>query len=122
MQEQKRENAKQRILIDELASWKKQEEKKAEMAWNKETLKSGGPTKPKKKKKTSIKKQLEERVEVDDLKTLTTTKMKNTSKKKQLEQTVEVDDLEVDDLETPTTTKKKNTSKKKQLEQTVLKT
>ena len=43
------------------------------MTWNKETLKSGGPTKPKKKKKTSNMQQLEQTVEVDDLETPTTT-------------------------------------------------
>ena len=32
----------QRRVIEELAGWKKQKEKDAETAWNKETLKSGG--------------------------------------------------------------------------------
>ena len=59
MQEQKRENAKQRKIIEELSSCKKQKEKDAEMAVHKETLKSGGSTKTK-KKKTSTKKQLEQ--------------------------------------------------------------
>jgi hypothetical protein len=51
LQEQKRENAKQRKVIEELAGRNKQEEQDAETARNKETLKSGGSTKPKKKKK-----------------------------------------------------------------------
>ena len=42
VQEQKSENNKQRRVIDELAGWKKEKEQEAEMARNKETLKSGG--------------------------------------------------------------------------------
>ena len=61
MQEQKRENAKQRKVIEELAGRKEEKEKNAETARNKETLKSGG-TKPK-KKKSSKKKEVEQTVE-----------------------------------------------------------
>ena len=65
--EQKRENVKQRRVIEELAGRNKQEEQDAETARNKETLKTGGSTKPK-KKKSSKKKQTVE-VEIDDLET-----------------------------------------------------
>jgi hypothetical protein len=65
LQEQKRENAKQRKVIEELAGRNKQEEQDAETARNKETLKSGGSTKPKKKKKKASKKKTSKKDEVD---------------------------------------------------------
>ena len=131
MQEQKRENAKQRKVIEDLAIRTKQKEKDAAMALHKETLKTGGSTRTKKKKKGSKKKDLEETSEdeVDDLETLKTggstkPKKKKASKKKELEPTSE-DEVEVDDLEScnlktggSTKTKKKKASKKKELEPT----
>jgi hypothetical protein len=65
LQEQKRENAKQRKVIEELAGRNKQEEQDAETARNKETLKSGGSTKAKKKKKKASKKKTSKKDEVD---------------------------------------------------------
>jgi hypothetical protein len=105
LQEQKRENAKQRKVIEDLAIRTKQKEKDAAMALHKETLKTGGSTRPKKKKKGSTKKDLEQTSEdeVDDSETLKTggstkPKKKKASKKKELEPTSE-DEVEVDDLE-----------------------
>ena len=105
LQEQKRENAKQRKVIEDLAIRTKQKEKDAAMALHKETLKTGGSTRTKKKKKGSKKKDLEETSEdeVDDLETLKTggstkPKKKKASKKEELEPTSE-DEVEGDDLE-----------------------
>ncbi len=111
MQEQKRENAKQRKVIEDLAIRTKQKEKDAAMTLHKETLKTGGSTKPKKKKASKKKESeptSEDEVEVDAAMTLhkktlktggsTKTKKKKASKKKELEPTSE-DEVEVDDLE-----------------------
>ena len=91
MQEQKSENKKQRKVINELAGRKKQKEREAETARNKETLKSGGSTKLSKKKKTK-------RVEVEDQEKAqnkeTTPKKKTSKKKKPVEDEGDGDVLE----------------------------
>ena len=69
MQEQKRENVKQRRVIEELASRKKQEKQDTETARNKETLKSGGLKKTKKKKTSPRKQSFEFEVDSDDIET-----------------------------------------------------
>ena len=87
LQEQKRENAKQRKVIEDLAIWTKQKEKDAAMTLHKETLKTGGSTKTKKKKaskKKEVEPTSEDEVEVDDLESCKIIKKKKASTKKKL--------------------------------------
>jgi hypothetical protein len=81
VQEQKREIAKQRRVLEDVASWKKEEEKDAEMTRNKETLKSAASKRPKKKT---------DGVEVDDT---------EQTDEVEVDETEQADEVEVDDTE-----------------------
>ena len=95
LQEQKRENAKQRKVIEDLAIRTKQKEKDAAMTLHKETLKTGGSTKTK-KKKASKKKELEptseDEVEVDDLESCKIIKHKTDKRQGEIKVEVKWDD------------------------------
>jgi hypothetical protein len=95
LQEQKRENAKQRKVIEDLAIRTKQKEKDAAMTLHKETLKTGGSTKTK-KKKASKKKELEptseDEVEIDDLESCKIIKHKTDKRQGEIKVEVKWDD------------------------------